>query len=69
MSLSQTEAKKRSSKLISQGIPVKISSFHTTNGIWYQLKVDGFKTRDNAESYANKLRKSINLNSISVVVN
>ncbi len=65
----ETEAKKRSSKLISQGIPVKISSFHTTNGIWYQLKVDGFKTRDNAESYANKLRKSINLNSISVVVN
>ncbi len=65
----EIEAKKKSAKLISQGIPVKIDSFNTSNGKWYQLKVDGFKNRDNAHSYANKLRKSINLNTISVVVN
>ena len=65
----ETEAKNRTAKLISQGIPVKITPFHASNGKWYQLKVNGFKTRDTAESYANKLRKSIKLNSISVVAN
>ena len=66
---SEIEAKRKSSKLIAQGIPVKVSAFNTSNGLWYQLKVIGFKTHDNAESYASKLRKSINLNSISAVVN
>ena len=65
----EIEAKKKSSKLIAQGIPVKVTAFKASNGLWYQLKVNGFKTRDNAESYASKLRKSINLNSISAVVN
>ncbi len=65
----ETEAKMRSVKLISQGIPVKITAFHTNNGNWYQLKVEGFKTRENAQSYANKLKKSINLNTISVGAN
>ena len=63
----ETEAKNRTSKLIAQGIPVKIDPFHTSKGTWYQLKINGFKNRDNAQSYANKLRKSIKLNSISVV--
>ena len=66
---SEIEAKRKSSKLIAQGIPVKVSTFNTSNGVWYQLKVIGFKTRDNAESYASKLRKSTNLNSISAIVN
>ena len=65
----ETEAKNRTAKLISQGIPVKISPFHASNGKWYQLKVNGFKNKDTAQSYANKLRKSTKLSSISVVVN
>ena len=65
----ETEAKNRTSKLIAQGIPVKIDPFHTSKGTWYQLKINGFKNRDKAQSYANKLRKSIKLNSISVVAN
>jgi cell division protein FtsN len=36
------------------------------NTTWYRLKVGGFKNKEQATSYAAKIKKSINLNTVSV---
>ncbi|MCX7084216.1 MAG: SPOR domain-containing protein [Methylococcales bacterium] len=62
----QNEAKKKSVNLIAQGIPVKISTFNAKNTQWYQLSVNGFKNKEAAQSYANKIKKSLDLKTITV---
>lgn len=65
----QNEAKKKSVNLIAQGIPVKISTFNAKNTQWYQLSVNGFKNKEAAQSYANKIKKSLDLKTITVQSN
>ena len=61
-----TEARKKATKLIQQGIPVKVITFNANKTAWYQLRVGGFKNKINASSYADKVKKSFNLDSVSV---
>ncbi len=61
-------AKRKASRLINQGIPVKVIPIHANKDKWYQLKVGGFKNKDSAESYASKVKKSLKLNKVAVSV-
>ncbi|MCX7107724.1 MAG: SPOR domain-containing protein [Methylococcales bacterium] len=62
----QAIAKSKAAKFIENGIQVKITDIKKGNKTWYQLKVKGFKTKESAESYAVKVKKSQNLNTVSV---
>jgi cell division protein FtsN len=62
----QTYAKSKAAKFIQKGIPVKVIAVEMNKKTWYQLKVGGFKNKENAASYAAKMKKSFNLNSVSV---
>ena len=58
--------KAKPQKLIQKGIPVKVIAVDMNKKTWYQLKVGGFKNKENAALYAAKMKKSLNLNSVSV---
>ena len=62
----QVIAKSKAAKLIKKGIQAKIIDVKLNNKMWYQLKVKGFKNKESAVSYAKKVKKSQNLNSVSV---
>lgn len=59
-------AKTKAIKFIQKGIPVKVIAVNMNNTKWYRLKVGGFKNKEEATSYAAKIKKSLNLNSVSV---
>jgi len=62
-------AKAKAAKLLQKGIPVKVIPVDMNNTTWYRLKVGGFKNKEEATAYADKIKRSLNLNSISVVNN
>ena len=62
----QAIAKSKAAKFIEKGIQAKIIDVKVGNKTWYQLKTRGFKTKESAESYADKVKKSENLNAVSV---
>jgi cell division septation protein DedD len=59
-------AKSKAAKLIQKGVPVKVMVVDVNNATLYRLKVGGFKNKLDAASYAAKIKKSLNLNSVSV---
>ena len=63
----QGYAKNKAAKLSQKGIPVKVIPVDMNNAKWYRLKVGGFKNKEEATAYAAKIKKSLNLNSVSVV--
>jgi cell division protein FtsN len=63
----QNYAKNKAAKLSQKGIPVKVIPVDMNNAKWYRLKVGGFKSKEEATAYAAKIKKSLNLNSVSVV--
>ena len=65
----QSYAKGKAAKYVQKGIPVKVIAVDMNNKTWYRLKVGGFKNKEEASSYAAKIKKSLNLNSVSVVNN
>ncbi len=65
----QSYAKGKAAKFVQKGIPVKVIAVDMNNKTWYRLKVGGFKNKEEASSYAAKIKKSLNLNSVSVVNN
>ena len=62
-------AKSKAAKYLQRGIPVKVIAVDMNNTTWYRLKVGSFKNKEEATSYAAKIKKSLNLTSISVVNN
>ena len=62
-------AKGKAAKLLQKGIPVKVIAVDMNKAKWYWLKVGGFKSKEEATAYAAKIKKSLNLNSVSVVNN
>jgi cell division protein FtsN len=61
-----SDAKRKAAKFIQKGIPVKVVEVDVNNTKWYRLKVGGFKNKENAASYAAKIKKSLNLNTVFV---
>ena len=59
-------AKSKAAKLIQKDIPVKVIAVDMNNATWYRLKVVGFKNKKDATSYAAKIKKSLNLNTVFV---
>lgn len=59
-------AKSKAAKFIQKGIPVKVIAVNMNNTTWYRLRVGGFKNKEKATSYAAKIKKSLNLNTVSV---
>ncbi len=59
-------ARRRAARLINRGIPVKVDPIHANRAKWYLLKVGGFKNRENAASYASKIKKSLRLRNVEV---
>ncbi len=62
----QSYAKSKAEKFIQKGIPVKVIAVNMNNAKWYRLKVGGFKNEEEATSYAAKIKKSLNLNTVFV---
>jgi cell division protein FtsN len=62
----QSYAKSKAEKFIQKGIPVKVITVNMNNAKWYRLKVGGFKNEEEATSYAAKIKKSLNLNTVFV---
>ncbi|MGZ8537255.1 MAG: SPOR domain-containing protein [Flavisolibacter sp.] len=59
-------AKSKAAKFIQKGIPVKVIAVNMNNTTWYRLKVGGFNNKEKATTYADKIKKSLNLNTVSV---
>ena len=59
-------AKSKAEKFLQKGIPVKVIAVDMNHTTWYRLKVSGFKNKEEASAYAAKIKKSLNLNSVSV---
>jgi len=59
-------AKSKAAKFIQKGIPVKVIAVDMNNTTWYRLKVGGFNNKEKATTYADKIKKSLNLNTVSV---
>ncbi|MGR8998230.1 MAG: SPOR domain-containing protein, partial [Gammaproteobacteria bacterium] len=62
----KTYAKNKAAKFLQKGVPVKVIAVNVNNVKLYRLKVDGFKSKLDATSYASKIKKSLNLSSVSV---
>jgi cell division protein FtsN len=59
-------AKRKAANFIQKGVPVKIVAVDMNNTKWYRLQVDGFKNKEDAVSYAAKIKKLHHLNTIFV---
>lgn len=59
-------AQSQAAKFSQKNIPVKVVAVTMNHAKWYRLRVGGFKNKEKAASYATKIKKSFNLNSVSV---
>lgn len=59
-------AKRKAEEFAGKGVPAKVSRSDGKGETWYRLSVDGFKSQYEAASYAAKIKKSLNLDSVSV---
>ncbi|MDD4914007.1 MAG: SPOR domain-containing protein [Methylococcales bacterium] len=59
-------AKRKAEEYASKGIPAKVSKTEAKGAIWYRLSVDDFKTQAEAASYAAKVKKTLNLDSVGI---
>jgi len=59
-------AKSKAAKFIQKDIPVIVKAVDMNNSTWYRLTVGGFKNKEDATSYAAKIKKLLNLNTVFV---
>jgi len=59
-------AKRKSTEFEKKGIPVKITTAKIDGVKWYRLTTKGFKRKSSAQTYANKVKKTLNLTSVWV---
>lgn len=62
-------AKRKAEEFAGKGVPAKVSKTETKGENWYRLSVDGFKTQYEAASYAARIKKTLNLDSVWVAKN
>jgi hypothetical protein len=62
-------AKRKAEEYAGKGIAAKVSKTETKGENWYRLSVDGFKNQADANNYAAKVRKNLNLDTVSVTHN
>jgi regulator of replication initiation timing len=59
-------AQRKADEYASKGFPAKIVKGQNKGESWYRLSVDGFNNQQEADAYAAKVRKSLNLDSVTV---
>ncbi|MFM8342637.1 MAG: SPOR domain-containing protein [Methylomonas sp.] len=59
-------ALRKADEYASKGFPAKIVKGQNKGESWYRLSVDGFNSQHDADAYAAKVRKSLNLDSVTV---
>lgn len=59
-------AQRKADEYASKGFPAKIVKGQNKGESWYRLSVDGFNSQQEADAYATKVRKSLNLDSVTV---
>ena len=59
-------ALRKADEYASKGFPAKIVKGQNKGEAWYRLSVDGFNSQQEADAYASKVRKSLNLDSVTV---
>lgn len=59
-------AKRKADEFTAKGVPAKVSPTENKGETWYRLSVDGFKTQYEAASYAARVKKTLNLDSVWV---
>jgi len=59
-------AKSQAAGFKQKGVPVKVVPGDVNNTAWYRLRVGGFKNKGEAASYAARIKKTLNLSSVSV---
>ncbi len=62
-------AQRKSAELKKKGIPVEVLPVQIKGENWYRLRVGGFKTKNEASSYATRIKKTLNLSSVWVTRN
>ncbi len=60
-------AKRVADDYAGKGVRAKISKMPVKGDVWYRLSVDGFKTQAEANAYAAKVKKLLNLDSVAVM--
>lgn len=59
-------AQRKADEYASKGFPAKIVKGQNKGESWYRLSVDGFNSQQEADAYAAKVRKNLNLDSVTV---
>jgi hypothetical protein len=59
-------ARRKAAEFSKQGVPVHVVKIRNNGENWYRLKVDGFKSKNEALAYADKVKKTLNLPSVWV---
>ena len=62
-------AKSKAAEFKQKGVPVEVVPGNVNNTAWYRLRVRGFKNKGEAASYAARIKKALNLSSVSVSEN
>ena len=59
-------ANKKAADFIKQGVPAEVIDVNVKGKPWYRIRVSGFKTKQEAGSYASRVKKSLNLSTVWV---
>jgi hypothetical protein len=59
-------AKSKAAEFKQKGVPVEVVTGDVNNTAWYRLRVRGFKNKGEAVSYAARIKKALNLSSVTV---
>ena len=62
-------AKSQAAGFKQKGVPVEVVPGDVNNTAWYRLRIGGFENKGEAASYAARIKKTLNLSSISVTDN
>lgn len=62
-------AKRKAEEFAAKGVPAKVSRTDSKGEAWYRLSVDGFPNQGEANSYAARVKKTLNLDSVWVARN
>jgi len=59
-------AKRKAEEFAGKGVPAKVAKSEAKGETWYRLSVDGFPSQYEAAAYAAKVKKTLNLDAVSV---
>ncbi|NOU15703.1 MAG: hypothetical protein HOO92_17370 [Methylococcaceae bacterium] len=59
-------AKSKASEYIQKGVPVEVVPVEISGVVWYRLRVSGFKNKPEADAYALRVKRALNLSSVWV---